>query len=206
MTQLQLADVGALRCAFVHSIYQYFQCKKHSIRCVLDKAKEDFINYKLSSSECTLDEEDTCRLTNALEPTLVVTCDTQIPCSAQAAIAIKDLGSGSVYSPSLYNNQLVFEEIVTTTQPYIVLIEDSINQDAYINNTLVDDELGLLGDAVISTGKAKVGASVVTSSNYSMQALTQFGIDGHSNVVNAYIRKIRIYYTNNVGQYIPGQF
>jgi len=206
MIQLQAADVAALRCAFVHSIFSYFQCKKYSIRCNLEESKQDFLNYKLASSDCTLGETDNCRLVNAVEPSLVVTCNTEIPCTSQAAIAIKDLGSGSIYTPSLYNNQLPFEEILTTTQPYIVLLPNSIDQDAYINNTLVNENLELLGDAVISTGKAKVGVSVVTSSNYSMQAITQFGIDGHSEVVNAYIRRIRIYYTNSIGQYVPGQF
>lgn len=206
MTQLQSADVDALKCAFVHSIYLYVQCKKHSIRCSLTEAKDDYLNYKLAAGDCTLGETDNCRLVNALEPTLVVSCNTAIPCSAQAVVSVKNFESGTIFTPTFVDDTIPFEDVVTTMMPFITLTADSINQDASIQVSLADSNLGLWGDQTISTGQAKVGMSVVTGSNYSMQAITQFGIDGHSNVNNGYIRKIRLYYTNSIGQYVPGQF
>ncbi len=206
MPQLLPADVDALRCAFVHSIYSYLKCKTYSISCSLSKAKEDFLNYKLASSTCTLGETDKCRLINAVEPTLLVSCDTQVPCSAQAAIAIKNTLGPAFYTPTIINETFGTDAPVFSARGDISLIPNSVYHDASLTVGIIDQDFNIIDSTVFTTGKAKVGASVITSDIYRLKAATLFSIENISTLGSGYLKTIRIYYTNSIGQYVPGQF
>lgn len=206
MIQLQAADVDALRCEFVHSIYTYFTCRKHAIKCDLETPKLDFLNYKLASQDCSLNETDNCRLVNALKPTKVVSCDVSTPCAAQADVNIKVTVDGNVYTPSVINENFLTEAPLYAAQADINLTPNSINQNATLKVGVLNQDLEIVEEQTFTTGSAKVGMSVVSSASYSMQALTAFTIDNVSTIPNGYLKTIRIYYTNSIGQYVPGQF
>jgi hypothetical protein len=206
MIQLQAADVDALRCEFVHSIYSYLLCRRYALKCDLDTPTQNFLNYKLAAQSCTLDEDSNCQLVNAVKPTRVVSCDINIPCSAQADVNLRIRDTGHVYTPTIINEDFDTQAPLYTAQADIALVPNSINQNATVTVGIVDESLNIIDQTTFNTGSAKVGMSVVSSSAYSMQALTTFAIDGVSTVPNGYIKTIRLYYTNSIGQYIPGQY
>lgn len=208
MNQLVPADVANLRCRFVSELYTFLKCQKYSISCCEDDAIDAFLNYKLAASTCDLDDDSICRLQNYKKPTLEVTCGTATPCSGQASIDLKISDTGLIYTPTIVDPNIVFDGIpISSAQATVTLTPNSIYHDATVHVSFVDQNLQLWGDEVISTGVAKVGMSTVTSPIlYSLKADTQFTVDNVAALPNGYISKLRVYYTNNIGQYVPGQF
>lgn len=210
MIQLQQSDVDALRCAFVNDIYRYTKCRKYAIDCCLTEAKESFLDYKLSESTCTLDDKTICSLVNKVEPTLLVSCQSEVPCEVQASIKILSSSSGHIYTPTLltdYTTPAYDAPAVSLNIPMFLLETDSIYQTAGVITGIVDEDYNIIFPASsAATGQAKVGMSTVVSNDYALKAFSQFALDGYNNIPNGYISKVRIYYTNSIGQYVPGQF
>lgn len=210
MIQLQQSDVDALRCAFVNDIYRFTKCRKYNLDCCITPAEESFLNYKLASSSCDLSDTTTCRLVNAVEPTLLVTCQSEIPCSAQASIKIVAVASGHIFTPTILKDYVTpsYDSPIYSAQVPMFLLEDNtIYQTAGVLLGIVDEDYNIIFPASsATTGKAKVGMSTVTSNDYALKAYTQFAFDGYNDLTNGYISKVRLYYTNNIGQFVPGQF
>lgn len=206
MAQLTAADVDALRCAFVHSIYTYTKCKKYSISCSLDEAIEDYLNYELANVDCALSEDDTCRLKNAVEPSLIVDCTINTPCYAQAAITIKDISGGPLlYTPTIIDETFDTSAPVFSARGNLNLIPNSIFQEASLEVGIIDQNFDIIDTATFTTGKAKVGASVVTSDIYKPYVSTHMAFTT-GNSATGYIKTIRIYYTNTIGQFVNNQY
>lgn len=206
MTQLQQSDVDALRCAFVHSIHAYIRCRKYSLTCCIDTATQDFLNYKLATATCTLGEDDTCRLVNAVEPTLAVTCTTEVPCSAQAAITIKNTAGPLLYTPTIINADFATSAPVFSARGDVTLTPNSIYHDAALTVGIIDQNFDIIDSVVFKTGKAKINGILYTNDVYRLKLATVFGLNNVSNLAAGYMKTIRIYYTNNAGQFVPSQY
>ena len=206
MTQLQPADVDALRCDFVHSVYAYFQCKKYSISCTLADAKQRYLDYKLASSDCELTEDQTCSLVNKVGPTLAVECAVNTPCSAQALVSLKNTSVNLVYTPTIVDETFADAAPVFTAKPSLTLSPNSIYHNSTLDVAILDQDLAVIDTATFSTGKAKVGASVVTDPIYSLSAFVRWGLVNVANNPTGYLKSIKIYYTNTLGQYVPSNF
>lgn len=210
MNQLVPADVANLRCRFAFELYTYIKCLKYSLTCCIDDAVEAFLNYKLAASTCELDDDTICRLLNYKKATKEVDCNSDIPCSAQATIDLRFVSSGGIYSPIIlpsYDTPVAVVPAYSGRIKMPSLTPNSINQQAGVLIGIVDQYKNIVFPASGAfTGQAKVGASVVVSSQYALKAYTQFALDGYNDNNDAYITSLRIAYTDNIGQFVASNF
>lgn len=204
--QLQLADVDNLRCAFVHQINQYHLCKKYAVTCCLDEAKESYRKYTLSSSACTLSKEVVCGLKNNLETSKAVSCSLSVPCSGQAAIETKQTTRGPLYSPSIIDDTLSGSYPLQSSYVNLYTQDNSLYIKGKIKVGIIDEAFTTINSVDFLTGSALIGSSVVTSPEYEMRAQIKFGLAAWGDTSTAYVKKIRLYKTDSLGNFVPLNF
>lgn len=207
MTTLQAADVAALRCRFVNDIYKYVKCLSYSVNCCLDDAKRSFLDYKLGASTCDLTVDQLCDLQNKAKNSLVVDCMTEQACTSQALIEVRVTETGDSYQSSFITTTFDTDPLpLLETKSTVSLSWDSIVQKAFVNVGVYDQNLNVVQNHVLESGTAKVLGVEVTDPIYDLRVSTYFTLDGISNLASSYLRKVRVYYTDPIGTYVPGQY
>lgn len=206
MNQLAPADVANHRCRFAYELYTYLSCRNYRLDCCLDEAIEAYRKFKLAQKDCELDDTTLCALANYRLATKEASCQTNVSCENQGTITIRGGSSTTVYTPTIINENFDALAPLFSAQPQVVLVPNSITQDAEITVGVIDQDYVIVDQDTFSTGSSKVGASVVVSPSYSMKLGMEQNIDNISALSGAYIQTIRIYYTDSIGQYVPNQF
>lgn len=207
MAILQAADVAALKCRFVNDVYKYIKCLEYSINCCTDTMAQSYLDYKLADGGCSLTNDQFCSLTNKAEEGVVADCTTEVPCSSQAEIEVRVTEIGDTYYTSLQTPTFLTDDLpVLSTQAQISLSWDSIVQKAFVNVGVYNQDGQFIQNHVIESGTALVNGIEVTSPIYDLRVSTYFTLKNVSNLAGSYLRKVRIYYTDSVGAYVPNQF
>jgi hypothetical protein len=201
--QLLTADVNNIGCRFSSLLNDYLLCLKYDTNCCLCSAKSAYLDYKLSSLPCTLQDSTICELKKSSnKKNYVSTCVSSVSCPQQSTCSITTSTLSSTYKSSFSASP---QSLTLSAQMPITLVPNSIYHKGYLTaGVLLSNNLS--NTYQVSTGKALVGGVVSSSPTLDMSAKTQLTLIGVNNLSTGFIQTIRLYYTNSSGQFVASNF
>lgn len=191
---LQAADVDKLRCNFVFDVYEYFKCKKYSLSCCNDVAKQSYMDFKLAEKyECPIDVHEDCRLQTIESKVDVVECTPEdFECSLQGGVKLTATTDSVTYTTTLENwvNGSAYPMIV---QGY------GLYQPAGIDFVTRDNLGNIVDTHRVWAGSIKIGGVVTSDDSYKLGAYTLIKKENITNVAGSYLTSVRLERTDSAG-------